>query len=594
MEFNALMQQGIQFLQSQNYAAAANVLAQANQAMPGQAVTLHFLGLALCQSGRFDEGVVFVKESIVLAPANVKFINNYANLLFENGRYDEAVVQYRRALDIDPAYAMGWKNLGIIYLAQRQFDEAEAAARKALALKSDDAASYNVLGSVLWARKDAAAARPCFERAVALDSSSAEHHHNLALVLSDLGLLREAIPCYQAAILRKGNDPAYHDNLGLTLCQLGRNDEGFVAFEKALSIDPEFANTHNNLGTYYTGLGQYDLARVHLQHALRVKPEFPQARYNLGIEELTCGNFAEGWSLYESRFDCSELNLQRRAAGRRWQGEPLRERKIFVFAEQGLGDTIQFARYLPRLVDMGAAVAFECQPELMSLLKPMFASIPEILVFPRGSMEPNNGDFYASLLSLPRCLGTDLSTIPSMHAYLQPKDSAVQAWAGVMGEVAKPRIGVCWAGSKKHNNDRNRSIPLEQFMGIADGVSASFIGLRKEPPSEASGKSPTDLWPSLRDVAPQFVDFSETAACISQLDLVVTVDTSVAHVAAAIGKPVWLLLPYVPDWRWLLGRDDSPWYPSMRLFRQPQLGDWRSVLVNVNVALQEFVQATPA
>ncbi len=591
MEFNALMQQGMQFLQSQNYAAAASVFAQANQALPGQAVAVHFLGLALCQSGRFDEGVVLVKQSLDLAPGNVKFINNYANLLFEHGRHDEAVVQYRRTLEVDPGYAMGWRNLGVIYLAQGLPDDAEEAARKALALRNDDAASYNVLGSVLWSRKNAEAARPCFEKAVALDSAPAEHHHNLALVLADLGLLSEAIPYFQAALLRKANDPAYHDNLGQALCQLGRDSEGFAAFEQALRIDPDFVNTHNNLGSYYSNQGQYELARKHFHHALRFKADYPQAKYNLGIVELTCANFREGWSLYESRFDCAELNLQRRAAGLRWQGESLQGKKIFVFAEQGLGDTIQFVRYLPCLAELGAQVAFECQPELLTLLQSMLASIPGILVFPRGDQEPVNGDFYASLLSLPRWLDTDLTNIPSMSVALEAKPSAALAWAGVLADVAKPRIGVCWAGSATHRNDHNRSIPLAQFADLARDVPATFISLRKVPPAAAGALSPAAVWPTLLDVSSQFADFSETAACIAQLDLIVTVDTSVAHVAAAAGKPVWLLLPFVPDWRWLLERDDSPWYPSMRLFRQPQKGDWASVLTSVNAALRDYVPA---
>lgn len=593
MEFNALMQQGIQFLQSQNYQAAAEALTKANQAMPGQAVALHFLGLALCQAGRFDDGIDFVRQSLDLAPGNVKYINNYANLLFENGRHDEAVVQYRRALEADPAYAMGWKNLGVIYLAQGLFDEAEEAARQALALKADDAASYNVLGSVLWSRRSSAAAQPCFEKAVALDGGPSEYHHNLALVLADLGLLREAIPHFQAAILRKPDDPAYHDNLGQALCQLGRDDEGYAEFQAALRLDPGFVNAYNNLGSYYTSQGEYELARQSFRQALQQKPEYPQAKYNLGIVELTCGNFGEAWPLYESRFDCAELNLQRRAAGVRWQGEPLLGRKIFVFAEQGLGDTIQFARYLPSLVKLGAQVAFECQPELFSVLKPMLESIPQILVLPRGDQEPINGDFYVSLLSLPRWLATDLSTIPAMGEFLQAKPSAMQAWSAVLAGAAKPRIGVCWAGSATHRNDRNRSIPLEQFVALAKDVPATFVSLRKEPSSARNNHQLGQIWPSLLDVSSQFADFSETAACISQLDLVVTVDTSVAHLAAASGKTVWLLLPFVPDWRWLLERDDSPWYPSMRLFRQPQLGDWASVLTQVNQALQQFVQSRP-
>lgn len=590
MEFNALMQQGMQFLQSQSYTAAANVFAQANQALPGQALTVHFLGLALCQSGRFDEGEASVRQSLNLAPGNVKFINNYANLLFEHGHHDEAVVQYRKALEIDQGYATAWRNLGVMYLAQGLYDEAEEAAHKALALRADDAASYNVLGSVLWSRKNAAAAQPCFEKAVALDSAPAEHHHNLALVLADLGLLSEAIPYFQAAILRKADDPAYYDNLGRALCQSGRDSEGVAAFERALQIDPDFVNTHNNLGSHYSNQGQYALAREHFHHALRHQADYPQAKYNLGIVELTCANFREGWPLYESRFDCSELNLQRRAAGQRWQGEPLKGEKIFVFAEQGLGDTIQFARYLPRLAELGAQVAFECQPELLTLLKSMLASVPGILVFPRGDSEPVNGDFYASLLSLPCWLGTDLSNIPPMLDGLAVKPSAVQAWAGVLAAVAKPRIGVCWAGSATHRNDHNRSIPLEQFAALAKDVPATFLSLRKGA-SAANAASPATVWPTLLDVSSQFADFSETAACIAQLDLIVTVDTSVAHVAAATGKPVWLLLPFVPDWRWLLEREDSPWYPSMRLFRQPQKGDWASVLARVNLALQDFVQA---
>lgn len=594
MQFNALMQRGIQFLQNQNYEAAVSTLAEANQALPRQAVAVHFLGLALCQSGRFDEGAAYVQESLELAPENIKFVNNYANLLFEHGKQEEAIATYRRALECDPNYAVAWKNLGILFLAQGRLDEAEAAARKALSLKADEAAPYNVLGAVLWARKNSAAARPCFEKALAFDSGPAEYHHNLALVLSDLGLLQEAVLCYQEAIKRKPDDPAFYDNLGLALCQLERSDEGVSCFQKALELDADFSSTHSNLGVYYTSIGHYEEARSHYQRALVKRESYPQARYNLGILELTCGDFQLGWELYESRLDCAELHLQRNAAGVRWAGQPLLGKKIFVFAEQGLGDTLQFARYVPCLVEMGASVVFECQPPLLPLLKPCFETSPGIMVIARGSPEPINGDYYASLLSLPYLLETDVSSIPAVPPYLLSTAKARSHWEELFAPINSPRIGVCWAGSATHKNDRNRSIALAQFANVAQGVDARFVSLYKASGELQSSINLAEKWPALIDFTDRFRDFLETAACIAQLDLVVTVDTSVAHVAAATGKPVWLLLPYVPDWRWLLDRQDCPWYPSMRLFRQPHPGAWEEVLAGVNVALRERFPLVPA
>lgn len=596
MQAKILTQQGIQHLQNKDYLAAAKALAEADLLLPKQANVVHFLGLSLCLSGNFKDGIVRIRESLDLLPGNGMFLTNYANLLFENGSQEEAVVQYRKVLDADPVNKLAWINIGILYLAQGRMDEAEKAANKALAIDASDARTHNLLGAIFRGRKKPKIARPCFERALMFDPAPAEYHLNLALTLSDLDLLEEAIPVYRAALQRNPRSVAAYDSLGQALCNLGRSEEGFENLRVALSLDPDYANVHSNLGVYYTSAGMFEQADEHCRKALALNSDYPQPRYNLSILELTNGDFVSGFANYESRFGCDELGLQAGIpAGVPWQGQPLAGRRIFVFNEQGLGDTIQFSRYLPLLAQMGGEVIFECQPSLLPLLQPVLESASEkVRVISHGELLAAGDDFVVSLLSLPHWFGTTLNTVPTVMAGIAPSLEARKKWHPRFQNIPGGKIGVCWAGNPKHRNDRNRSIPFQQFTSIANQVAANFINLRKEPPDAIENIDVSLLWPSLLDFSDEFCDFGVTAACVAELDLVITVDTSIAHLAASLGKPTWVMVPFVPDWRWLLNRDDCPWYPSLRIFRQSQRGDWEGVIEEVNSALRRLYPVEPA
>lgn len=589
MQANELLQQGLQYLQGQDYAAATRLLAEADLLVPNEPMVVHFLGLARCKSGDFSSGIADVRRALALQPANAMFRNNLANLLFEFGQAEEAEALYRQILLLDPLQQFAWKNLGVLLQSRGQFTEAEEAARKALSLNSGDAVANNVLGCVLRQRREFSEALSCFERAVALNPAVADHHLNLALTLSDLGRFDEALESYQAALLRNPDSVSAYTSQGLVFFIQGRMEEARASLQHGLALDPDFPKLRNNLGLLNIELGEYEQARQHYRHALQVQPEFPQVRTNLGVLELTCGNFDPGWSLYESRFDCVELALRNHGPGERWRGQSLQGKKIFVFSEQGFGDTLNFVRYLPLLVAQGAEVVFECQRPLLTLLRLNFASLPGLHLIGRGEAEPVDGDYFVSLLSLPAIFATDLQNMPALSP-LQASLPARQLWQERLRHVGRPRVGVCWAGSSTHRNDRHRSIPLAAFKRVAEGVGAHFVSLRRDD-ADVTGKEAAapanDSWPELTDLTRLFSDFNDTAACINELDLVVTVDTSVAHLAASLGKPVWMLTSYVPDWRWLLEREDSPWYPSLRLFRQPQRGEWESVLSEVNAALRQ-------
>jgi hypothetical protein len=294
---------------------------------------------------------------------------------------------------------------------------------------------------------------------------------------------------------------------------------------------------------------------------------------------LLTGEFRAGWANYEFRFMKSPPAERNRFAQPRWQGEPLAGKTILVHAEQGLGDTIQFARYLPLLAAQGARVLVEAQAPLKTLLE----SLPgELEFFVRGESLPPF-DVHCPLLSLAHGFGTELATIPSATPYLAAPSEALSRWAMRFPVSTQPRVGVVWSGNPRHENDHRRSLSFDEFRPVLMAPGIEFFSLQKNAkPADAAALA---ALPHVTDLGSELATFADTAAVIAHLDVVIAVDTSVAHLAGALGKPVWVLLPFAPDWRWLLGRDDSPWYPSARLFRQPRIGDWQTVAAEVGHAL---------
>jgi len=436
-----------------------------------------------------------------------------------------------------------------------------------------------------------AEAAKAFRKAVALGLGTAAGEADLGLALGQLGRLPEAAMLLQEAARRAPGDADTLSNLGIMLAELGRPEEGVAAFTKALGLRPDHANAHANLGLALTGLARFEEAIAAFERAIALEPGHPNAHLNLAVTLLLLGRFERGWEAYEHRWPA----LRQRGVGRRtfaqpqWRGEPLDGRTILLHAEQGLGDAIQFARYAPELAWRGAGrVLLLVPPALRRLLE----GLPGVEVLPTFGKALPPFDLECPLLSLPHAFRTKLeTTIPARVPYLRAEPEAVARWCERLGGLRDLRVGLAWAENPGHSNDRNRSIAFGRLAPLWRVPGVNWISLQVGPRRADLADAPAGL---VRNLAPDLHDLAETAAAMSQLDLVLTVDTMIAHLAGALGRPAWVMLPFVPDWRWMLEREDSPWYPSLRLFRQERAGDWGGVVERVASELWSAAAPTAA
>jgi tetratricopeptide (TPR) repeat protein len=602
----------IQHHQAGRLQAADQIYRQILQAEPNQADAWHLLGVIAHQAGRHEMAVEYVERAIGLKGGAAAFHNNLGeayralhripeavtcyrralelkpdfaeadynlgNVLKDQGEADEAVACYRRALELKPDHAAAHNNLGNTLKGQGKVAEAIACYRRTLELKPDDAAAHNNLGNVLKDQGKLEEAVACCRRALQLNPDFAEAHNNLGAAFKEQGNPAEAIACYRRALERKPDFVEAHYNLGVAVNDQGQLDEAIACYRRALELKPDYAEAHTNLGVALGDQGKLDEAAACYHQILARKPDFAEARWNQSLLSLLTGDFPQGWAGYQWRWK-AKICQPRDFSQPLWDGQPLEGRTILLHAEQGLGDTIQFIRYAALVKQAGARVLVECQKPLVRLL----AGCRGIdALIGRGDELPPF-DVQAPLLSLPGIFGTSLETIPADVPYLFADPALAEQWRRELAPIAAFKIGIAWRGSPIHRNDRARSFPLSCFEPLANLPGIHLFSLQKGPGAEEL-QAARDPFP-VTELGNRLSDFMDTAAVMRNLDLVVTCDTSIAHLAGALGIPVWVAMPLVPDWRWLLGRDDSPWYPAMRLFRQKTLGDWPGVFGKIKVEL---------
>ncbi len=426
-----------------------------------------------------------------------------------------------------------------------------------------------------------------YQTALRLYPDDAELHDNLAHALSDLGRLAEAAAsCRELVRLRPG-DPSAHLKLGSVLRSLGRAAEAAECYREALRLRPDYPEALSNLGNALYDLGHPHEAVASFRAALRLRPDDAEIHTNLAYALLLGGKLTEGWSEYEWRWKTSGLSRAvRDFAAPLWNGDAIGDRVILLHAEQGLGDTLHFCRYVP-LVAARARAVLEVPAPLARLL----AQLPgNAAITVQGEPLPPF-DLHCPLMSLPRAFGTTLETIAAPVPYLWAPHKSVAAWRERLAGLDGLRAGLVWAGGRRPDArnaavDSRRSFRLAMLAPLAEVSGVSFISLQKRAPAAGSANPPPGM--VLHDFTPELHDLADTAALVENLDLVISVDTAVAHLAGALGKPVWLLNRFDTDWRWLLDRDDSPWYPTLRQFRQPSPGDWASVVLVAREALQRL------
>ena len=469
-----------------------------------------------------------------------------------------------------------------------KLQEAEQIYLNVLAQNPDHPDATHFMGVLAYNAGKNDVAIAYLKRAIELMPSNAGCFNNMGNVFQHQGKYSEAVKWYEIAVRLNPEHKLAHNNIGVAYLKLGKLDIALDAIEKAIALDPGYADAHCNYGEVLRAMGAHDRALDAFNKALAIVPELVMARWNRALIWLAQGNFADGWAEYEWRWRRPETRKRSFACGTVWQGQDIRDKVLFVYEEQGLGDTMQFIRYLPKLKDLGARVVFETGPALIRLVEGN-RLYDRLLVGLKGvdTRPVDRFDFHVPLLSLPRILKTTIDTIPAKVPYLTADKTLCNIWKSRVPADDSFKIGLVWAGHPEHNNDHNRSIHLCMFKELGKVKGVSLYSLQKDKHERWTDTSSLSIFE--KDFGPEISDFSDTAAILDNLDLLISVDTSVVHLAGAMGKPVWTLLPFAPDFRWLLFREDSPWYPSMRLFRQPVAGDWNSVFKRVVQALNEEV-----
>jgi Flp pilus assembly protein TadD len=534
-------------------ARAAQLYRRAVEADPHDAEARAALGLALAEQGRLEEAVASLREALQLRPNHARAHHNLGVALAEQGRLEEAVASLREALRLRPDYAEACYNLGNTLGKLVRPDEAEAAYRRALE------------------------ARPTY----------ADACNNLGLLLTESGRHGEAAVLLRQALRLRPNQAEAHNNLGLALAGLARFAEAEAAYHEALRLKPTYVEAHTNLGSAYKEQGRLAEALACYQFALWLDPASATAHWNRALAWLQQGDYAHGWPEYEWRWKRSR-GRPRPLRQPRWDGAPLQGRSILLHAEQGLGDTLQFVRYAPRVKARGGTVLLAAPRPLLALLSSV-AGIDR-LVDDAGPLPET--DVHAPLLSLPLLFGTTLETIPANVPYLAAADR-IERWRQRLGSLPGRKVGVAWQGNPRHPWDGHRSAPLAALAPLARLPGLTLVSLQKGPGAEQLRESELPV----HDLGEEFDRgdgaFLDTAAVMKCLDLVVTVDTAVAHLAGGLGVPVWTALAAVADWRWLVGRERTPWYPTMRLFRQPAPGDWPAVFARMAQELSALAAPPP-
>jgi tetratricopeptide (TPR) repeat protein len=587
-----LLSEIITLLNSEEYDQAIILLEQLITENPLEAINYWYLGLAfLLQGDELAAELVWLSFLDFIASEEADkgeqylselslFLETETLLRAKNGKYLQAEKIHKQILKRKVEQDIAYHNLIVNLVKNKQLDDALMLINWVIKHEYHNFRFYSLLGEVLIAKGKTEQAVHYLHQAIAMNPEFAEAHKNLGNAYLRAGNLAEAQNCYERAIAIDSNYTAAYNNLGIIAEQLDQPIAAINYYRKALSLQPNYSAAHNNLGFALEEQGEIELALFHYNQAITVEPQYASAHFNRSLTLLRLGDFAEGFNEFEWRWQLRNslpLSFNRPL----WDGNELRESIILLSAEQGLGDTIQFIRYVHLVAARVKQVIVECQVSLIPLLKNI-TLINNLL--PQGEPLPEF-DIQAPLLSLPRIFKTTLDTIPAKTSYLQAPISSTNSLT--IRLTSNLKVGLVWAGNPNQQNDRHRSCPIQLFSQLLEISNIDFYSLQKGPRAKEL-LTVTNSY-IIQDLDEQMQNFADTAVLVSQLDLIITVDTAVAHLAGALGCPVWVVLCFMPDWRWMLEREDSPWYPTMRLFRQAQPGDWNGVLERVALALRGLV-----
>ncbi len=616
----ALANRGNALQKLQRHGEAIECYDKALAIKPDYAEALNNRGNSLHALSRDREACDSYDASLAVIPDYAEAHYNRGIALTALGDYTEAIVSYDTALRIRPGYASAHSNRGNALQALERYDDALQSYTQALARKPDYAEALNNRGAVLHLLERYAEALECYDSALKLDPRYVDALTNRGVALQALDRFDEAIENYESAVLlRHDHAQAYFhrgvalqsverhgeaiesydkalalkpdsveslNNRGYAMQELGQHHESIAYYDRALSIKPDYASVWNNRGRALQAIGRHAEAFEHWEKALVVQPDHADAQLNKSMMLLLRGDLAEGFAQYEARWRATGAPVRNQPAKTLWLGDQdIAGKRLLIHAEQGFGDTIQFCRYAKQLALAGAQVVLGIPPQLARLLGTL-DGVSEIVF---AVDQPLKYDLHCPLLSLPHACRTTLETIPAAIPYLRAEQPWLGKWSAKLGATDRLRIGVAWSGSTKHKNDKNRSIPFAKFAPLLS-LPVDWICLQNE--IRETDRAALAALPQVRHFEDDIEDFSDVAAMIALCDLVISIDSAGVHLAGAMGKPFWMLLPFAPDWRWMFERDDTPWYPTGRLFRQPAIADWDSVIDQVKRKLERGLQRT--
>jgi tetratricopeptide (TPR) repeat protein len=540
------------------------------------------LGTVALQQGRFAEAVELLGQSLAGDPAQECILTNRGLAYAQMQQSVEALSCYDLAIAIDPTYADAYFNRGNALKELQRPEEALASYDKALDLNPQFISAYVNRGIALQVLQRFEEAVESFQQALALNPLDVLAHNNCGIAFQGLKRLEEAVVCFDRAIALNPQLAEAFNNRGTALAGLKRFAEAVLSYDQALALQPGLAEVLVNRGNAYLQDLHLDAALQNFDQAIVLDPEYTSAYWCKAVLKILTGDYLEGWRLFEWRWRDQQQEHVRVFSAPLWLGEEsLAGKTVLIYPEQGFGDFVQFCRYIGLLASAGAKVLLEAPPPLHTLI----SSLPGDFTLLKSGEALPAFDLHCPIMSLPLAFKTTLDTIPAAVPYLFAAPAKQAFWQARLGKKSALRVGLVWAGSAAHRNDHNRSMPLSLFAPLLR-LPCEFHALQKEfRPEDAALLAERGL---VRTHAECLGDFADTAALIQAMDLVICVDTSVAHLAGALGAPLWILLPYLPDYRWLNAREDSPWYPTARLFRQPAYGDWGSVIAELVGALQVF------
>jgi len=596
MDVERDLQKAIGFHQTGKLQQAELIYQQILQIHPQHFTVLHLLGVIAYQAENFEIAVDLIGQAIKIDPNQSSCFFSLGLILKKQGRLREAINAYYKVLEIEPKNADAYNNLGNILGLSGQLEEAVDTYRKALEINPDDIRTYNNLSVVLQKQGKLAEAIDTYYRILEIDPTDVEVCRSLGMLLTERGKLEEAIDAYYKVLEVDSTDAGIYNNLGILLKEQGKFKEAIDAYCKALEIFPGYADAYNNLGNVLQLQGDFEDAAVVYKKALEINSQFSEAHKNLGMLLLLTGELEHGWEKYEWRWKCHDFPSENRNFPQPlWDGTGLSDKSVLVWTEQGVGDEIMFANMLDTLSWMADEIITECEERLVPLFQRSFPKIQ----FVSREQKPNpilldkDIDYQVPIGSLAQWLRKNESQFPKKGSYLSASSEKVSQLRDKYKRLTDDRflVGISWK-SINHGIEKEKSTILENWTPILSQPDCFFVNLQYGDIKQEIGEyySSTGILIYTDQEINPLTNLDDFAAQISALDLVISISNTTVHISGALGKKVWTLLPYVPDWRWMLKREDTPWYPTMKLFRQSQMNDWRDVFQRVSLALKLHIE----